>query len=179
MRRAFQVFGNVGRPAELSAHILMIFRCEDEWNVDGESRLLYHKWFFSLGGLLENYQKCFFIRSPLRFCHCFAMCIFFKVSVLCLSSFLACVLSPFTQPASTLSSQHLLCLSAECFQAGWHHINRLGEGPCSQTHAQTGSFQTCKRTPCCLLHTPSRVKASFKKSWRHFQAHIHKVCSRF
>lgn len=144
---AFQVFWNVGRPVELSAHILKILHCEDEWNLDGESTLLYQKWFFSLGGLLENYHRCFFIRSPFRFCPRFAMCVFLKVSVLCLSSFLACVLSPSNQSASTLSSHHLLCLSAECFQAGWHHINRLREGPRSQTHAHTGSFQTCVLLP--------------------------------
>lgn len=68
------------------------------------------------------HYRCVFIASPLLFWPRAAMWAFFQGLVLCLSSsFLACVLSPFNRPASTLSSHHLLCLSPECFQAGRHH----------------------------------------------------------
>lgn len=102
--------------------------------------------------LVRELPQMFFHQISALVLSVFAMCIFFKVSVLCLSSFLACVLSPFNQSASTLSSHHLLCLSAECFQAGWNHINGLREGPRSKTHAHTGSLQTCMLCWSSLTH---------------------------
>lgn len=98
----------------------------------------------------------------------FSRVIFFKVSFLRLSSFLACVLSPFNQSASTLSSHHLLWLRDEHFQAGWHHNGR-GGGPLKQMHIQN-HFQ---HTRCfCITNSSVALRALALLSRGYFREHL-------
>lgn len=113
---------------------------------------------FSLLGLM-NYCSCFFfIRFPLLFCPFFATQ-FFSWSRFC-AFLLFWHASPFNRSASTLSSQHLFCLSAERFQAGWH----LCEGK-GGTHFQ--------HTRCyCIMNSSVALPALALLGRGYFREHL-------